>query len=331
MLLKLNLILEKYTKNNSSSSRSVNKKYQDETVSEFINSNHLHTIFTEEEYFIIQTYILSRYKLVGNHEISHGIDYDKLCDELKIPSKTYAKKLVHTLQRNTSKLSCQFIFTLIDAFSSSKHLSQLIKSLYFFDDIGRHVIPCYETTKILLSHMRKTHIFVEILITQVSDKTEKTISFSLEPANNGDYQLIPSTKAHSRPIMIFKGIVRYENNIIEPIQNYIARFLKVGFNNTILANMAQHPQYAGKLLTDKKINPYPDIRTKENTIDPPFLDQAEKDFLAHKHLASLAGCSQENSSLFLLTHVRCNNLNSEVAWESKVNSYAQFLMEETIS
>ena len=290
--------------------------------------------FTDVEFFLIQAFVLSRYKQVAEHEISYGIDYDKLCHELTISSKTYAKKLVHHLQRNMSNMSCQFILTLLNDLGGNQELLYLLKSLYFTDEVGRHVMPCYEISKILLQHMKKMSTYVKIIVEQITDSSSKTISFLLRPVHGQNYILAEGEQEinDGDAVVIFKGIVKYRNNTLESSEIYVTRFFHIGLEDVILSNMAQHPQYAGVTLADKKINPYPFIDASfQEQIYNGYLRQAEEQFIAHKQQAALIGCTPDNPSLFLLTHVRCDRIHkSTVHYADQFNFNPKLDREELV-
>jgi hypothetical protein len=63
----------------------------------------------------------------------------------------------------------------------------------------------------------------------------------------------------NKEIIIFKGIVTYENKEFESQREYIERYIHMNFINIILANMVQHPQYAGISLSKEKLDSYESI------------------------------------------------------------------------
>lgn len=267
------------------------------TIEEFMNSHRLNLVLSTDQFFLIQAFILSKYKLVGDYDISYGIDYDSLCQDLDIDSKTYARKVIHHFQRNLSEYSCQFIIKLLNNLNAGKFHNDLLMSLYYTDEVGRHVMSCYEVTKVILLHVLKSGKHVQVTIFRESKEEKDQISFILNPSTfytttiNSDEQDVKGT-------LLFIGRVFYKNRIDETKDQYISRFLDVGFENIILSNMAIHPQYAGIKLSEKKDNPYRLLTFGRY--------KREEGFLKHKYLSNQIGCSKENPSLFLLTHVRCH-------------------------
>jgi hypothetical protein len=284
---------------------------QETTLKDFLREHKFDLDFSDLAYFLTQTYILSKYKLVGEYNISHGIDYDDLCNNLNIQSRTYVRKIIHKLQRNISKYSCQFIFNIMSNLDFDNRHNFLLQSLYFNDEVGRHVFPSYESTNIILQHKIKNGLGVKVVVNRISDNGSDNIIFLLKPSQaHKKYVLSSANEFDSYDgLTTFIGIARYNGQISESKELYISKFLNIGFENIILANMAQHPQYAGILLDDKKHNPY--ITLNVNGLQQSYIDyirEAESRFLKHKHISTSIGCTPNNAGLFLLTHVRCDNL-----------------------
>jgi hypothetical protein len=185
----------------------------------------------------------------------------------------------------------------------------LLRSLYYQDEVGRHVLSCYEVTKIILRHAFETKKYIKIIVTRISGNTEKNVTFFLKTSKKGYYVLARnSEEIVDDGLITFAGIsnIKYKN---ESQKEYIARFMNIGFENVILSNMAQHPQYAGLHLDDKKFNPY--LKIDSVGLNETYLNcikESEKNFLQHKSLSSKIGCAKENSDLFLLTHVHCDDV-----------------------
>ncbi len=292
-------------------SEQINKKI---ILEIFLEEHQVDLRFSNVMFFLLQTYILSKYKLVGEHNISHGIHYDKLCKDLNLSSKTYARKVIHRLQRNISEYSCQFIYSLAQKLKTDSHYLPLLNSLYFKDEVGRHVFSCYETTKIILQYIAKHNRPIKFIVHRITKNTKDRIVFILKPSlSQNSYELSHYLDNKLNKGMItFVGVVHYNTLFLERKERYIIRFLRVGFESIILSNMAQHPQYAGLLLEDKKHNPY--VQCNANKAEPEYskyVFQIEKQFLKHKQISKEIGCAIDNASLFLLTHVYCDTLKHQ--------------------
>lgn len=284
---------------------------QDIRLNKFLADNQLDVELSDELYFLSQAHILSKYKLVGKHYISHGIDYEKLCKALCIQSKTYIRKVVHKIQRNISEFSCQFIFNMASDVENSKKQHLLLKFLYDKDEVGRHVLGCYEVTKMILQNMFNNKRIIKVVVSQIFGDNENKISFILEPSiRNGCYKL---SKLHEQDlkhgVMTFLGVSKCNSATPDSKEEYIQKFISIGFEKIILLNMAQHPQYSGLLLNSKKYNPYAEINSSgllKSQIT--YIKKLEDRFLKDKCLAPKLGCAAEKSNLFLLTHIRCDNV-----------------------
>lgn len=301
------IIKEVYVRANNMLLKKENSREQDRKIlllTNFLRENKLFCVLQEVEYFLIHTYILSKYKLIGEYETSHGINYSFLCYKLGVYSNTLAKRVIHNMQRNLSKLSCEFIYSLMSIMKYKKKQFSLINNLHLTDEIGRQLISCYEVTKIILEHAYSMKEIVKIKVIQVSTRGLNTIEFFLCLFTGGIY-FIPKEEYNS---LCFIGVTRLEDECEESRDEYISRFLKIGFKEIILANMAQHPQFSGLLLSDRKENPYTEVFEKDRQFNL-YKRSVERNFIKHKVLASQIGCAPQNPGLFLLTHIRCEDLD----------------------
>lgn len=298
-------------------------------VQQFIDHYGLDMDIPESVFFMVQIHLLSKYKVSGEHYIPHGVDYDKLISETKIKSKTYMKKIIHKLQRNVSNLCCRYILT-----TSSKgnefYPTKLLEYLYCKDEVGRHVIACYEVTKCLLSQETDLDRFVRVVVFRKGRYESDTVVFTLASKEGSrTYQLCCDEDVEVGAVLTFTGICSYYKEINESGSEYIGRFMSIGFEEIILANMAQHTQYSGLLLKDLKHNPY--LRTKPirgiETGFRDYIDESEKEFMRHKILSESIGCSKHNKALFLLTHVLCSEssfyLNEKLCFQT--NEHGELL------
>lgn len=225
-------------------------------LASFLRLNQLHLSLSDLTYFLIQSFILSKYKYIEAYDISHGINYDAFCQDVGIESKTFIRKFVHRLQRNLSKLSCQFMMKLAAEVSNMPQEKFLLQALYYNDEVGRHLIASYEVTKLILQYIYQHHYFIKVIVSRMANHVTDELTFFLKGATSSShYTLCLPQDVPLEEIIVFRGICRQDNNFLEPQQQYINKFMQIGFDTVMLSNLAQHPQYAGLLLDDKKYNP----------------------------------------------------------------------------
>lgn len=287
------------------------------TLLDYLEKNQLNLHLTERVAFLIQSYFLTKYRIIDEQGICNGIDYDVLCNEIYITSKTFIKKLVRHIQINITDLTTKFLSTLLVNIDCEPERVFLMQSLHFKDEDGRHVFGCYEATKLILEHAFITGKHIEIAVKRNSENASDELIFSLIPdKNTGRFTTAnPIIEQSHKPSIVFRGVAKYSEYINETRENYIQRFLSVGFENILLSNVAQHPQYPGTNLDKLKYNPYRAVNTNQLTVAyQNYVSNAEKEFLKHKHMAVEFGCMQESSNLFLLIHVR--SINSQQSNEN---------------
>lgn len=278
--------------------------------------------FPDVAYFISQIYILSKYKLTGDFNIPNRINYDYLISELNVFlnridfknmssklvvfSKSFLKKFIHQLQRNVSKISCEYIFQLQSDISKNLRYTSMLDALYEQDEVKRHVMPCYEVTNVILEHASTRSHFVAVIVYLVCENNRHRFTFILKSCLTTQKYVLSSLDeaSTSEALISFVGVCHYEDFIHESEEAYINRFMSFELRNIILYNMAQHPQYAGLRLESKKHNPYlvfDDMSLPKSQLDYATLKQEK--FLKDKGMAAIVGCSPKNARLFLLTHV----------------------------
>ncbi len=280
-------------------------------LNEFIEVADLNIPLSEMAAFLLHAYILSRYKLVGQYHISSGINYPKLCEELKISSKTYAKKIAHTLQRSLSKLSLELVLELAAKDNSQYLLQQTLNHLKLSDEVGRAMLPCYEATKVILDKLLYERKAIKVVAHRIAQTETDKVSFILESSLNKMDFSIPVEDRETlteEPIAMFIGVVRYNSNTLESQKNYIKRFLTVGFRQVILFNMAQHDQYAGLVDSKKKSNPYLDAMPEVQELEiKKHMSSLEMAYLRDRYLSGCVSCAKKSPYLFLLTHAQVEN------------------------
>lgn len=268
------------------------------TVGEFLNENNFNMTLPRVIFVIFQLYILSEYKLLGKYGISNGINYEKMSIESGVFSKTLIRKFSHRLQKNISYLSVQYL--LGQAKKSGEIKKILMESLYKIDEVGRHLMACYEVTKLILEASKNYDRVIRIKVFRNIEGEEEEFSFLLL-SKKYSCQYGKFDGCFRGPALTFVGVCN--PNTHESREEYIERFIKAGFEDIILLNMAQHPQFSGRLLKEYKINPYKTVRGLKSSCANDYVKKSESSFLVHKTYACKLGCSIENKSLFFLTHV----------------------------
>ena len=269
------------------------------TLENFLRESSYNFEFSSLENFLVQSYILTYYKKISTNG-NPAIDINRIMQRIKI-SKTAAKRIIRFYQINLSKISCEFISSLLQETPEANISPTFLQALRCNDDDGRLVLPCYPVIKILWQHMKKNNNIVILNIDRKQDnKTVDSLSFSFQLAMN-EIKLIENAPPAEANYIIF-GIVKYSQNILENKLDFISRFLKNDIENIILSNMAMHPQYSGNKLRELSDNPF-----ALNNITSRFkeADSLKKEFLFWRCKAGELGCSMQNPALFYIVHIFC--------------------------
>lgn len=294
------------------------------TISDFLEKKNIKIDFTDDMKTIIYLYILTKYTLQNTFEIHAGIDYKKMCEELRC-SKTFARNIVHKYQKEVSKISSSFIHMLCSD-SNDPRLRIAASTLARVDDDGRHLIPSFVVTKVLLENMIKLRskiIFKIYFNTAYESNNYITLTFSRKN-NNYVYHSNENEIESYQPYIIFSGSTQYKSDNKDKLLNAINN---IGINQVILGNMARHPQYSGKKLVSLKDNPFIELPEMSKN-DYHLLSDLEKEMFHMKDLTLQWGCCQENPSLFLISHIYCGQLSKDPVYLSNIGELELNLLEK---
>jgi hypothetical protein len=274
------------------------------TVYEFLDQHHVLLAMPQKTIWLTQCYLLSHCKMLGKHNIPSSIIYPILTKDTGISSKTFLKRFVHQCQRNISAISCERIFDI--AKSQGSNNMQHLKALYQKDEIGRHVLPAFEVTRILLDEIfLKKQPFV-MVVHRTSHLEKDTLCFGIH---------IDQLDQYDHATIVFEARADYGDMPLDSRDEYIKRAFSMGVKKIILWNMAQHPQYAGSKLSLLKANPYPDAHEHIAELQM---------FLQYRQYAKILGCSRDNPRFLLITHIHCEPFAS-VAQHYKIKQEAHYL------
>lgn len=275
------------------------EKNNHETIIQFVERIGALFMITKDEWFLFQVHFLTEYKDNTEHNETF-INYDRIGERLNV-SKKWAKKLVRSYQINIAQLSCDEIKELSPSFSIQK---TSLCSIPRLDDGGRPVIPCYLSMKVIWVHLLQKQVPILVQITFPSSMARETTYLIFEPEQlKKKYSYAPNYPMESKkPVFVIVG-----QSTAPSIKEFKKHFVKLGVEAVILANLAAHPQYSGKLLTTYKDNPF------QNMSDPPIILQTfSQELKQMRELAIHEGCSKENSSLFLAEHVYCSTMQIQM-------------------
>lgn len=274
-----------------------------ELLDAFLKRNKLIFSLTEDMYFLMQSYTLSKYSVIDGAGISRGINYQQICSDY-IMSKTCAKRLMRGFQVELSKYSCRFIFSLIEKLEESnfKELKSILPFLLKADDDRREVLPCYEATKILWASLisKKMPVFI------IAEAGKQKYEF-LFRANGKDFELCDKDQFYSEePCLIIRGITQSSHSEL------LWFFKTNSLSDIFLSNMAMHPQYSAPELEAMSNDPYISISNKDNR-DIDRLEERRwmlsKELFEMKKYAVTNGCYNEEPKKFVVKHIFCDYPN----------------------
>lgn len=272
---------------------------QQVSLNDILKQCHIHLDIPETAIWLTELHLLTDFKKYQSHHRPTAIDYDTAKEITCVDSKTVLKRFIHKMQRHVTAISMRFMFDkaqLID-----NNAPALLKSLWRQDEIGRHVLPAFEVTRCLFDIAKQHRQPLGIIVTRSN--------------NHGDNDEIAmffnkSTLAHyNNAMVVVHARADYADKPLDNKEQYIERFMQYGLENCVLWNMAQHPQYTGTALTQYKNNPY-------DAHDGHALSQYQQ----FRQFASITGCSQDNPSLFLISHIYAENFAHVAHLETSISA-----------
>ena len=255
--------------------------------------------------FLISAYLLSKYKLLDDDDISIAIDYHYFMSDFKL-SKYLAKRVIHYFQKNTSSLSTNYILTIAKTIYNDHPIQFLIlNQLCQLDDEGRTILPAYEVMKVIYLHAKKQNKYFLIYLPQHNYRCIYHVASD---------KLAPYIYKHfaKKQMVNIHGLSKTLKCNNTQTGSFIINCNRLGFKNILLANNVSHPQYPGKKLVNISINPYAHLMDTYIASGYHYkrcLDSLINDYNEKRNFALLYGCNQHNTKLFLIKHVYCSNID----------------------
>lgn len=309
----LSEFFEKYKKRVEFSSFHEKDLDSKQTTNEFFLSNGLEKKLHSDIKFIITAYLLSKYAIRDSDNSPTSIDMNLIKSALCVTS-TNAKLIVKHYQALLSRLSCDFIFSLLSYYPISDGNVQFLRNFLLEDDKGRQMLPHYNGTKVLLINSLGIKLPIMLSVFCVSKSVIRKVVFLFKynhATNSLDILNFSEVVKHPGRCIVFKARAFLSEE--ESVNDYITRLLQNSPINLILNNAAVHPQYSGSIREALKLNPYLEFseKIKDSADSNNVMNVMREEFFNFKMEASQLGCSRENESLFFMTHIYCSAIKKE--------------------
>lgn len=252
---------------------------------------------SRNEIFILGSYLLTEYK-VESKPWDTFIDYNKMTNDANA-SRRSIKNAVRYYQIELSARSCYEVARWVERGDGVREKKTLVESSVYLDDNGRHVLPCYLSTKIMLNCLGIDDIPI---LFSISIEEEQVLILYPSIAKKGlilkkDHRL----NIMNTPCLIIMGESSMDVSGLDSGQEILKKFSKHGLTNIILANTADHPQYVGKKLAEHRKNPC--SNNAQNTEEGRGLADEVRRQVEWAHVF---GCCLSNKDLFCVRHICCD-------------------------
>lgn len=230
-------------------------------------------------------------------------------------SKSKAKCLISNTQRSLSYATCKYVLL------ESRYIENSVIKMFLRtrrDSHGRYCLPQFFVAKVLLSRILDNNKPVLLKINRFFEK-KKFDSLSLYLVSNESKTDFKITTTPMKSICIVaEGFVNYQT-LPENKEVYLNKLFTNSIIDILLSIFAVHPQYSG----DIKDSPPPftellnevrhNIHISKNIIEIKLLLSLQELILAEqidyelkKINAGIKGCTLQNPSLIVLTHIFCD-------------------------
>lgn len=292
------------------------------TLERFMEDEGLVFYFSEDELFLFFSYFLCAFNVRDHDNIPNSIDYVRI-RALLGTGRSFAKKIVHRYQKQLSILSVKFIYQLADDLYCPFSCKKLLNMLQNATDGNREVLPFYVVNEIIFSHLFKYSFPLTLIINLKNCGYEKNLIFTTQKSYpNRVVELLPGehdpTDLSKETLVLYGENNGYLTHKVESSLELENRLNACGIFNIILANMAAHPQYAGKRLEMLKSNPFSyelqRIRNSPglNAQYYKFLYGLNSRFNSMKSLANRLGCTYKNRALYFIKHIYCDTIFNQL-------------------
>lgn len=297
------------------------RRMENQLLGDFLQEHGVVCNLSEQEIYLIQLHVLSNFKMfdaVGDV----AINYKKMCSMFGV-SKHTARRIVHIYQLSVSRHSTDFIYSLVANDSSESIFMKLFDDFKKVDEEGRFTLPCYRVMSILYKDMLRRKCSILIVCKRLCKQEHiDTAVLLFKPSNllDSKYEYCETGGINQNHFgFVIEGIVNYNDfDFVPSKMQYIKLFIERGVKNVLFANMAIHPQYAGKKLSLYKDAPYLDIMReimgKSISADDRVMILKEIHCRQQemKNYALRYGCGKLNPSFFYIRHIFCDTVANQL-------------------
>ena len=286
----------------------------------FLHINNFEFQIEQETLLLVQSLFLSKFSIKDVIGASQAIDYDSLHKRLNF-TKSISRRIVKLYQQNLSEISSKFILNSTSQFKNLYHLKNILPYLGKIDHQKRKVFPCYEVTQVLLEILLQKKYLVLILTTRYFEDYKDTVAMLFLPTEKNFIFCNEPKEFSNQPAFIINGAAIYTKENREAKISYCQRFLDIGLEKILIANMAAHPQFSSIEFETIAYNPYSTLiddmqqkllsesnsdKAMQYQTDIKLATELESKLLSDKAYAIAHGCSQANPTLFLVNHIFCD-------------------------
>jgi len=274
---------------------------QEKSLRCFIESHNIDIFMSKDAIFLIQSYILSKTKLVLSRVDTMTFLRSEKTRPLQIKefgdvSRDFIENLIKTLRNKLSESSARFVQELSKCpLLAEGEIETIIKD-FSISHKELSCTPFYWMTKVIMHQAFVSKIPIIIFAEQVAqdleyEDLEKT-AIVFYPTESG-YRVVPRDfLEEDQPIMVFTVVSCRDSCDFSDKETWKEELIEHDLLDLVLACSAAHRQY-------------PDP-SKEHLIQ----EVSDESYAYHLEKSYEWGCHIDNPSCFFLTHIYCDNTNN---------------------
>jgi hypothetical protein len=222
------------------------------SLSFFLEELGLDLKISETGWALIMSHILSKYRWVDAEAISQKMDEEKLSRGMS-DTRRFSKELGRHLQKELSKVSTNFIFSLVNKLPQEKSgfvLSpELMGSLLIHDSFGREQLPCLIVFELIVRSLEVNPAIPVMLVMNFLHIPNQKFYFFFERDAHRQWILSNFEDCPADKSMFLLRGVSFCPEIVPSLikKNFLEKMNEHGLSSLLRWFGAEHPQYSGSV------------------------------------------------------------------------------------
>lgn len=297
---------------------------QGASLSNCLKDNLIEIKLTFNEIFLIQSYLLTKVKVLKPLKKENPLTKNEYTDTKKIKEistvgSMFADKLVSHLRQSLSEYSIRFVQELARQLELDQSVKQMVSTDFVADHRNLKCLPCFWVTKVImeaaLSYKIPIIIHAQLKSKDRNYELEQEVFLYFKATPSGYHRVSPFSLKKEGPAIVLLGSTCRNFKDLPSVNDWIVEITEKGPIPLMLAYAATHRQYPNENCPKK---------FSEKSVD-------DKEFEFYKKKAFEWGCCVQNPSSFFLAHAYCDNIGNVLQESSDINNDSDLVEEKVVN